>query len=359
MLAIALIFNAFTSCQEAPLPMQKLQGNYYTPLYAQGFCIDTLGGRKILTVCNPFQQGNGQKYTYLLDSLPIRRVVCMSTTHLGFLDFINKTDAVVGISGARYIFHPLLQTLCRQGKIADVGYEANLNVESLVSLQPNAVLAYGINGETKVLTQKLQELGIRLIYIGEYMEPHPLGKAEWAVAIAALFDAEQRAQQLFQVVVNQYVTLRDSVAKITTPSQVLLNAPWNDAWFMPGSESNMAQYLHDAGGLSAIALHAGRAAYPESIESVWAQSQQTEYWLNPGNACNLQELQQMHKLIAEFPVLAKGKVYNNNKRNSLQGGSDFFESGAVHPDWILADLIAILHPTILPEHCLYYYQKLQ
>jgi iron complex transport system substrate-binding protein len=40
------------------------------------------------------------------------------------------------------------------------------------------------------------------------------------------------------------------------------------------------------------------------------------------------------------------------------GGNEYFETGPAHPDRILADMISIFHPELLPDHELYYYQKL-
>ena len=41
------------------------------------------------------------------------------------------------------------------------------------------------------------------------------------------------------------------------------------------------------------------------------------------------------------------------------GGNDYWESGAVSPHLILADLVKIFHPQLLPDHELVYYQKLE
>ena len=59
-----------------------------------------------------------------------------------------------------------------------------------------------------------------------------------------------------------------------------------------------------------------------------------------------------------FTSLKSGNIYNNNKRISSGGGSDFWESGVVYPNIVLKDLIKIFHPDIIPDHELYYYQKL-
>ena len=59
-----------------------------------------------------------------------------------------------------------------------------------------------------------------------------------------------------------------------------------------------------------------------------------------------------------FKAFKTGHIYSNNKRNTKAGGFDFWESGTVRPDEILADLITIFHPELLKEHNLTYYQKL-
>jgi iron complex transport system substrate-binding protein len=42
---------------------------------------------------------------------------------------------------------------------------------------------------------------------------------------------------------------------------------------------------------------------------------------------------------------------------NANGGNDYWQSGISNPDVVLSDLIKILHPEILPNHNLFYYQK--
>ena len=53
-----------------------------------------------------------------------------------------------------------------------------------------------------------------------------------------------------------------------------------------------------------------------------------------------------------------GNGDNNNARVNVDGGNDYWEGGISNPDIVLADLIKILHPELLPEHQLFYYRKL-
>ncbi|BAL99694.1 MAG: hypothetical protein KatS3mg049_2263 [Caldilinea sp.] len=51
-------------------------------------------------------------------------------------------------------------------------------------------------------------------------------------------------------------------------------------------------------------------------------------------------------------------MYNNNARLNEYGGNDYWEGGLANPDVVLADLIKIFHPELLPDHELVYYRKL-
>jgi iron complex transport system substrate-binding protein len=331
--------------------------NYYQPRHARGFCIDTINGAKVLRVVNPFQGNGRQQYNYTLTAM--RHVICMSTTHIGMLAHLGRTDAVIGVSAAKYIYNPALRAAYSAGMLSEVGYDSNLDIEKILRLQPAVVLAYGINNEFEQTARKLAEVGVATIYIGEYVEEHPLGKAEWAVAIGAIVGSEDTAMALFANVEREYAALAKLIPDDASRIPCLLNAPWNDAWFMPCQHSNMAQYLRDAGGASVMPLRAQCEAFPESIENVYAHSHAAQCWLNAGNAANIAALAQMHKLISAMPVLHSGRVYTHNKRCTQQGGSDFFESAAACPHLVLKDLIAILHPQALPQHELYYYQRLE
>ena len=59
-----------------------------------------------------------------------------------------------------------------------------------------------------------------------------------------------------------------------------------------------------------------------------------------------------------FKAFKVDEVYNYNKRLGPTGGYDFFESAYTRPDRVLADLIFILHPELLPDYDTYYFQKL-
>ena len=68
-----------------------------------------------------------------------------------------------------------------------------INYELLLGLKPDVVLLYGIGDAQTAVTDKLKELAIPYMYVGEYLEESPLGKAEWLVALSELTEAVTKA----------------------------------------------------------------------------------------------------------------------------------------------------------------------
>ena len=63
-------------------------------------------------------------------------------------DAIGEAGRVVGVSGIDYISNPDIQA--RRDSVGDVGYEGNINYELLLSLDPDLVLLYGVNGASSM-----------------------------------------------------------------------------------------------------------------------------------------------------------------------------------------------------------------
>ena len=171
---LLLLVLAFTGCHNKSSKLADFNRTVYTPEYASGFDIKGADGKKsvLVTVTNPWQ-GADSITTYLFiardgESVPedftgqvlgkdAERIICMSSTHIAMLDAIGETGRVVGVSGIDYISNPDIQA--RRDSVGDVGYEGNINYELLLSLDPDLVLLYGVNGASS-MEGKLKELDI-------------------------------------------------------------------------------------------------------------------------------------------------------------------------------------------------------
>lgn len=342
----------------------------YTPRYASGFRLDGAVGRQsvLITVNNPWQGADSVTARLFVarggEGVPegfggqvlegeARRIVAMSSTHIAMLGAVGADSRVVGVSGMEYICHPGIRA--RRDSIGDVGYEGNLNYEVLVALDPDLVLLFGVNGASS-MEGKLKELGIPFMYVGDYLEESPLGKAEWLVALAEAVGRREEGEKAFAEIPVRYNALKRRVAGHAASSSVMLNAPYGDSWFMPSAASYAARLISDAGGSYIYRKNTGNASVPIDLEEAYLLASDADVWLNVGMANSLDELKTMCPKFSDTRCFRNGKVYNNNLRTNAAGGNDYFESAVVNPDLVLRDLVKIFHPELVEEDFVYYRQ---
>lgn len=343
----------------------------YTPEYSSGFDIKGADGMEsvIITVNNPWQGAdsimsrlfvakNGEYAPDGFDGQILNgeaeRIVTMSSTHIAMLDAIGEEGRVVGVSGLDYISNPSIQS--RRDSIGDVGYEGNINYELLMSLDPDLVLLYGVNGASS-MEGKLKELGIPFMYVGDYLEENPLGKAEWMVAISEVIGSRDKGEKVFADIPVRYNALKSTVQNgVQHLPKVMLNAPYGDSWFMPSISSYVAQLIADAGGDYIYKKNTGNSSVPIDLEEAYKLTSEADIWLNVGMANTLDELKATCSKFTDTRCVKNGDVYNNTLRTNAAGGNDYFESAVVSTDVLLRDLIKIFHPDLVEEDFVYYKQ---
>lgn len=328
----------------------------YTPRYASGFEIkcdgDSVSG---IIVNNPWQGADKMTMTYRVGN-PAQRIVAMSSTYVAMLESLGAVDRLVGVSGLDFINSEAVGA--RRSEIADVGYDTNVDFEKIVMLNPDVILLYGVNGPNPA-EEKLKELGIPYIYLGDYVEESPLGKAEWVVAIGEIIGRRDEAVELFNRISDNYNALKDSVAQSDYTPEIMVNAPYNDVWWVPSANNYMAQLIADAGGRYICDEITGNSSKSIDIEEAYMYMTEADIWLNPGQAVTMSQLAAMTPRFTDTRPFTSGNVYNNNLKLSAGGGNDFYESGVMRPDLVLKDLIKLFHPTAFDGYEPVYYRKLQ
>jgi iron complex transport system substrate-binding protein len=279
------------------------------------------------------------------------------------LEAVGCSDRIVGLSGCKYIYSPTISQAIECGQIRDVGYDANFDLERIVMLEPDVILLYGVAGKAEKITNKLKDIGIPYIYIGDYLESSPLGRAEWVVALATLCGVEEEGKAFFAEVEKRYNDLCSQVDSIEKRPRVMFNLPYRDTWFMPSHNSYMVRLIEDAGGEYVLRRKTGderreNSSIPISLEEALEYAMQSDFWLNLGYLYSKADLGSVAPHFTNVDAVRLGHLYNNTKRTNGYGGSDFWESGAVRPDLILEDLVKILHHEAQTDE-LYYYRKLE
>lgn len=348
----------------------------YTPHSAAGFeIVATEGASTVLRILTPWPAAKGVVKEVFIsrqgESAPSgfggqvvkaspQRVVCLSSSHLAYIDALGQIDAVVGVSGGTYVSNHHIAEGLAQGSVREIGYDANINYELLAALRPDVIFIYGTTGENGAMSQKLEELKIPYVYISDHTENTPLGKSEWVVAFGELFDCRQGAEDLFEGIGEKYESLRLGALAATSRPRVMLNSPYKDVWFVPSRDSYLVRLIEDAGGQYVCGGAEGDLSRPISGESAYVYLSEADVWLNPNAARTMAALTAENPKFAQAEVVREGRVYNCTARSTASGGSDFWESGALRADVVLADMLAILHPELVAEdYELYYFEQLK
>lgn len=290
---------------------------------------------------------------------PVKRVIFLSTSHIGFLNPLGETGSLVALSGSAFVSDPEVLSGIESKKIADVGYDQGINYELILSLKPDLIMAYGVSGEVTGFMNKLRDLGLNVILNGEYLEDSPLAKAEWIKFVGAFYNKEKEASDYFTFITKNYEAIRQKVGGIQHRPVVLTGLPYKDAWWMSGGKSNVATLIHDAGGEFLWHDNTSREAFVVSLEEVVIRSARADLWINCGTVNTIDDLVATDSRFLSFPQVRKKAIFNNNLMISPGGGNDYWERGVVRPDLILSDLVKIFHPELDSGKVFNFYKRIE
>lgn len=345
-----------------------------TPLkYAQGFSVKDSLNCKWLTVGYPYQ-GATAGYDYLLVpkgkevpahndevqvvSVPIESIVCTSTTHIPLLDYLNETDKLIGFPTTNYISSEKMRKRIDAGQVKELGTDKGMNIEELFALKPSMVMGYAMSSDLGRL-KKIKETGIPVVINAEYLEKHPLGRAEWIKFMALFFNKGKEADSVFNSIEKEYLNTQELAKNARLKPTVMSGVVYGDVWFMPGGKNYASKLLSDAGCNYLWGDTESNGFLEVSFESVFAKAKEADLWIGVGSFKSWNEIEAAEKRYALFKSFKTKNVFTYNTRVGAKGGSEFLELGYLRPDIILKDLVKIAHPELLPEYQFYFYAKLE
>ena len=341
--------------------------------YANGFSVDYFDGYKVVEVKRPYMNAKtGFKYVLVSDKeklpenlqneriieTPIKSLVCTSTTHIPLLDYLGETEKLIGFPTTDYISSEKMRARIDAGQVKDLGVDSDINLEELIELNPDMIMAYTIGGDYGQFN-KMEQLGVPAILNAEYLEAHPLGRAEWLKFMAAFFNKEDMADSVFSEIEKKYNELKLAVANEAKKPTILSGVVYGDTWYMPGGKNYASALLSDAGGDYLWASDSTSGFLELSFEAVYDKALDANYWIGVASFETLQAIEEADNRYADFAAFKSKKVYTYNARKGAKGGSEFLELGYLRPDLILADLIKILYPEKLPDYELYFHKQLE
>ncbi len=340
-----------------------------TLTHSDGFTLEYFKHYKVITVRTPAPGAEPLQFVLVqcgaptppgfaetqISQVPVKSIVVMSSTFVTTLDELNLLDRLVGLDEATYISNAKVLQMADAGQLTMIGVGAGVNVEQALDLQPELIMAVSAGNVEFDAHPKLQEAGLKVVLNAEWMETSPLGRAEWSKFIAAFFNREAAAETLFAERVVQYEELAALASTVQDRPTVFVNVVARGTWSVPGGHTYIARFLADAGADYLWAGETTNERLQLSFEEIYDTARDAQFWVNTGRVATVEELLAGDERYADFVAFQTGNLWNNNARLGPNGGNEYWEVGVVHPEIVLADLITIFHPELLPDHELVYY----
>lgn len=342
--------------------------------YARNFSIERFATHKELTVRNTWIGSGERKEVYALvprgavvpdlpaDRVvirtPARRLVVMETVFLGSVDDLDLYDSLIGVPPLDYTSNDRVHQLVALGQAREIRFGMATDIESLMLLQADLMLTSTIGDATFDVHPQMLRAGLPVVVTAGYMEKHPLARTEWIKFVAAFYDREVEAAAIFDQIAARYESLVALAQSAATRPTVFASAPFSGSWHMPGGDSYMATALQHAGADFLWSDLRSSGGVPLDLEVIVQRASTADFWINPSHYTSVRQLLSSDQRFAGFRAVRNKNVFNKTLRENERGGNDIFERGVSHPEEVLADLIKIFHPELLPEHDFVFYQRL-
>ena len=297
-LHIRFILNLFicvlllASCRQKESAVSSKPEEKSFPVgYATGFSVHRAAGYMVVEVRDPWDTTKMlQRYVLVpaekelpselpqgvLVRTPLKRVVAATSVHCGWLDMLGVREELVGVCESRYIDVPFVKQGLEVGQMIDIGEAAAPDVERLIELAPDGMITSPLSNAPY---GRVEKTGIPQVKCVDYMEPTPLGRAEWIRFLALFFDREALADSLFAETVKAYEEVKALVREVKECPTVVMEMKYGGMWYVSGGQSYMGCLLRDAGAAYCWADDAHAGSFPLSFEAVFEKGGEADFWL--------------------------------------------------------------------------------
>jgi iron complex transport system substrate-binding protein len=340
--------------------------------YATNFAISYHRSYAVLTVQQPSQGAKPASYVLVRCgapnpqlppalanaqqvTIPVHSLFAGSTTQLPSLVMLDRLDVLTGVAYKAFVSEkPVVQRISSPDVAQYADAAGTVDAEQVVAAKPDVLVTGGFDDPAYA---NIIKAGVPVLSDADWLENDPLGRAEWIKFFGALTDTQAAAGREFHTVATEYLRLK-ALATPKSEVSVVTGQPYQGTWYVPGGGSYTARLIADAGGTYPWASDPSTGSIATDVETVFAKSGTAPVWLASTTWTTTKQALAENSTFAKFTAFATGNVWNAAKDVNASGGNNFYELGAARPDLILGDLVAILHPDLLPRHRFAFYLKL-
>lgn len=364
-LAVAMVIS---SCSGGAKNHSE-EGKPVKLLDAKGFAITQFDGYKLLDVVDPWKPSKLLHRYILIDRdkpkpsdlpkgdivrVPVQSTACLYSVFVGSLDMLGALPTVNSVAEERYIDNEVLKDRIAKGSVKLLGEASAVNVEALISSNPEIILASPFKN---MGYGRMEKTGIPIVEVASYMESTPLARSEWIKFFGVLYGKEHVADSIYNALRDRYNSVKKVADGVTSRPTLFVDKKFGQVWNMPGGGSYMARFFSDAGAKYLWDDTSEGGSVKLSFESVYQKAEHADFWViryNKPQDMTYSDLRHEYEPYSLFKAFKqKNIIYCNTNKVS------YYEEGIMEPDVILADLVKLLHPDKLPNHKLVYFQRMK
>ncbi|MFZ5999655.1 MAG: ABC transporter substrate-binding protein [Bacteroidota bacterium] len=346
--------------------------------HAKNFSVTYHGNYKLVTVrCKLDDKSVGYQGTLVLvqrgtpipslpDSLkpytieiPAQTAAANDDGEILQLKSLGLQDNIVAMGGGG-IYDEELRRRWEEKKIASIGYSFvhAPAPELLMSLNADVFFNYTWDHERLLGLEKLRELGVHAVPCFGWAEKTNLGNAEWIKFISLFFNREKEANELFGRIENRCMELQARVASIPKKVKAFwLYHPSDQSDWSAHRNDFMASFLESAGAVNVLKSNDTDGQVGMNNEAVFALAHDADFWIV--NSTDDKEWPPVN-FLNTFKSYRDKNVFHYHLRTRYEHDAfDWYETGEVRPDLVLEDLVSIFYPEVLPNHQLFFFEKVK
>ncbi len=289
-------------------------------------------------------------------SIPVESVavnVQHSESFLRELDLVERLVAVGGVVS----YDDRVRQMAIEGKLGQVGYSWHSppNAEVLLARNPDLFLMTYADLNHTIALDKCRELGIPTAPVFDWAEDNYLARAEWIKFYSLFFNAELKANQVFEEIKSTIADLKNRIREHNISESIMWAFYVDKGRWVVRLTTDEVLFSTEVGMRYPLAdklLPNQLGTQTVSTEELIEKASDIDHWfIGDIHSSKLPP----EYIMKSFKSWRTGKLYHNMKRGKPEvNASDWYATGLTRPDYILADMVKLLYPELLPDHQLFF-----
>lgn len=281
---------------------------------------------------------------------PVQRIASNTGYHEAMTRVLGINDRLVAVGGVKS-YDDELRASVRRGEVRQIGYgwHSPPQLDALIASKPDLLLMSMGDMKNVGAKPRIEELGIPVVPIFVDNEPDYMGRVDYVRLLGMLAGKETEANAFVEMVARNVDELKKAAAAQPTRSVISAWYSGGDRW-NPTTRNADAKLLRDANGRNPFEEpdDSRKDSFNKiSTEELIARGSEADCWIMRDSHSNP---------FTDLSTLRRFKAYREGCLFAADGMTkpavdayDYYETAVIRPDWILGDIVRMLHPELRTE----------